>query len=110
MRIAGQHVAADMPALSALFDLGAVVLARRLQHHLGDDAAQHAQTHVPRPHQAGEGAGKLRVLDDTFCRSAAISCDLRETRTGSGGGALGGSAWMYSLVSTRPYWHTIWAH
>jgi hypothetical protein len=28
------------------------------------------------------------------CRSAAVSCDLRDTRTGIGGGGFGNAAWM----------------
>jgi hypothetical protein len=28
------------------------------------------------------------------CRSAAVSCDLRDTRTGIGGGGFGDAVWM----------------
>jgi hypothetical protein len=43
------------------------------------------------------------TIGRAFCRSAAISCDLRATRTGTGGAGLGGgSVWMMYLSTMPP--------
>jgi hypothetical protein len=34
------------------------------------------------------------TIGRVFCRKAAISCDLRKTRTGTGGGGFGGAVLM----------------
>ena len=42
------------------------------------------------------------TIGRAFCRSAAINCDLRETRTGIGGAGLGGGSVWTMYLSTMP--------